>query len=73
MFLPKRFKRSPQVIRDEADAIIERAKTEPPLELEKGDLKAMFLAGLVVFVPFLLALIVPILLLYWFIFNVWGG
>ena len=32
----------------------ERLKSEPPIELEKGDLKAMIIAGFIVFGPFVL-------------------
>jgi len=70
MFLGK-LKR--KMTREEADAIIERAKTEAPLELEKGDLKAMMLAAFIVFVPFLLAFVGAFVLLYLFIFRVWGA
>jgi len=59
--------------RKEADEIIERAKTEAPLELEKGDIPAMILAALMVFVPFTLALGGGLLLLWVFIFFVLGG
>jgi len=65
-------KRTPMT-REEADAIIEKSKSEPPLELEKNDLKAMIMAAFIVFIPFILALTVPLYLLYWFIFNVWGA
>jgi len=70
MFLGK-LKRK-KMTREEADAIMERAKTEAPLELEKGDLKAMFLAALIVFVPFILLLGGAMIFLWWFIFHVWG-
>ena len=70
MFLGK-LKR--KMTREEADAIIERAKTEEPLELEKGDLKAMLLAAIIVFVPFILLFVGAFALLWWFIFRVWGG
>ena len=71
MFLGKHKRR--KMTREEADAIIERAKTEAPLELEKGDLLAMFLAALVVFVPVLLALAGAFAFLWWFIFFIWGN
>ena len=71
MFLPKKYKR-PRMTRAEADAIIERSKTEEPLDLEKGDLKAMILAAFIVFLPFVLGISGAFAFLYWFIFNVWG-
>jgi len=58
--------------REDANNIIEKAKTEEPLELEKGDLKAMFLAAIIVFLPFILIFAGALGLLYWFIFNIWG-
>ena len=57
----------------EADAIIERSKTEPPLELEKGDLKAIFLAAIIVFVPFLLVFFGALVFLFWLFLRVAGG
>jgi len=71
MFLPRRMKR-PKMTREEIDAIMEKTKTEEPLELEKGDKPAMLLAALIVFLPFLLAIIGPLIFVYWFIFNVWA-
>jgi len=71
MFLSKKHKR-PKMTREEADAIIERSKTEEPLELEKGDIKAMILAAFIVFLPFVLAFSGALGLLYWFIFHVWA-
>jgi len=61
-----------KMTREEADAIIEKAKTEAPIELEKGDLPAMFFAALIVFVPFILLLGGAMIFLWWFIFYVWG-
>ena len=54
-----------RLTREKADAIIERAKTEEPLELEKGDKLAMLFAGLLVFVPFALVLAGAMLLVMW--------
>ena len=62
-----------QMRREDADAIIEKAKTEAPLDLEKGDIPAMILAALIVFLPFILAISGVMYLLWWVIFNVWGG
>ena len=71
MLLPKRLKR--KFTRKDANEIIERSKTEAPLELEKGDIPAMVLAAIMVFLPFVLALSGVILLLWLLIFVVWGG
>jgi len=71
MFLGK-LKR-PKMTRAEADAIIEKSKSEAPLELEKGDIKAMILAAIIVFLPFILVFSGVLGLLWWFIFHVWGG
>jgi len=59
--------------REEADAIIERSKSEPPLDLERGDLTAMILAAIIVFLPFILLISGAMGLLWWLIFRVWGG
>jgi len=64
MFLGKLKKR---FTREDADAIIERAKTEAPLELEKGDLPAMLIAAFLVFAPFVLAF-AGVFIIVWFIF-----
>jgi len=71
MFLSKKMKRS-RMTREEANAIIEKSKTEAPLELEENDLKAMIIAAIVVFAPFVLAFAGVFYFLYWFIFNVWA-
>jgi len=71
MFLGK-LKRS-KMTRDEADAIFEKAKTEEPLELEKNDLKAMIIAAIIVFVPFILLFSGVLFFAWWFFFRVWGG
>jgi hypothetical protein len=71
MFLGK-LKR-PRMRREEADAIIERARTEEPLDLEKGDLKAIILAAFIVFVPFVLLIAGSWAFLWWFVFRVLGG
>ena len=55
-----------------ADAIMEKAKTEKPLELERGDLGAMILAAIIVYVPFLLLFGGALGFVWWFIFYVWG-
>ena len=71
MFLGNR--KRPRMTREEADAIIEKAKSEAPLELEKGDKLAMFLAALAVFLPFILVISGVFVLFWWLIFRVWGG
>jgi membrane protein insertase Oxa1/YidC/SpoIIIJ len=71
MLLPRKMKR--KMTSEDADAILERAKTEEPLEIEKNDIKAMILAGIIVFVPFLLAFSGVIVFLYWFITRVWAS
>lgn len=70
MFLGKRKER---FTREDADAILERAKTEAPLDLEKGDIPAMFIAAVRVFLPFVLAICGTLLLVWFFIFYIWGG
>jgi len=70
MLLSRKLRR--KFTRKDADEIIERAKTEEPLELEKGDIPAMILAALMVFLPFVLALGGAMILLWFFIFFVWG-
>jgi len=70
MFLGK-LKR-PKMTREEADTIIEKAKTEEPLELEKGDLKAIILAAIIVFVPFILLFSGVLVFAWWFFVNVLG-
>jgi len=72
MFLSKKQKR-PRMTREEANAIIERAKTEDPLELEKGDKFAIYLAALRIFVPFVAALAGSVFVLWWLVFHVWWG
>ncbi|MCL2603182.1 MAG: hypothetical protein FWD90_01730 [Defluviitaleaceae bacterium] len=71
MFLSKKFKRG--MTREQADAIIEKSRTEEPLELEKGDLPAMIIAAFVVFFPFVLVFCGILGFIYWFIFHVWAG
>ena len=66
-------KRKRRMTSEEQDAILERAKDEAPLELEKGDKLAMFFAALIVFVPFLLAMSGVLFLVWLFIVFVWGG
>ncbi|MCL2363904.1 MAG: hypothetical protein FWC71_04490 [Defluviitaleaceae bacterium] len=58
--LPRNMKK--RMTREEANEIIERSKEEEPLELEKGDLKAIILAAIIVFVPFVLILAGALLL-----------
>jgi len=71
MFLSRKMKRN-QMTREKANAILERTKTEAPLELEKNDLKAMILAAIIVFTPFVLIFAGALYFVWWFIFNVWG-
>jgi len=59
--------------REEADAIINKSKTEAPLELEKGDLPAILMAAFIVFVPFLLAFGAAFGIVWWLMFRVIGG
>jgi len=59
--------------REEANAILERTKTEEPLELEKGDLFAILLAAAKTFVPVILVFCLSMLLLWWLIFHVWAS
>jgi len=56
-----------------ADEIIERSKTEEPLELEKGDIPAMILAALIVFLPFVLAISGVMIVVGLLFIFVWGG
>jgi hypothetical protein len=72
MILSRKYKR-PKMTAEEADAIIEKSRTEEPLQLEKGDIKAMILAAFIVFLPVILAVSGALGLLYWFIFYVWGA
>jgi len=71
MFLRREQKK--RMTRQQANEILERAKTEEPLELEKGDLLAMILAALKVFVPIIVIFSGALILLWWFIFSVWGN
>ena len=71
MLLSRKYKR-PTMTREEADAIIERARTEPPLELKKGEIIAMIMAAMIVFVPFLLLFSGTMGLLYFVIFHIVG-
>lgn len=71
MFLSRKMKR--KFTREEADAIIEKAKTEEPLQLEKNDLKAIMLAAAIVFVPFVLVFVGVMGLMFMFISRIWGG
>ena len=57
----------------EADAIWERTRGEEPLELEKNDLRAIILASLAVFVPFVLAFSGLLFFVWVFIIFIWGG
>lgn len=47
------------------DAILEKTKNEPELDLEKGDLKAIIIAAFLVLTPVLLIFIGAIGLVYW--------
>jgi len=49
----------------DADGIIERTKNEPELELEKGDLKAIIIAAMVVMLPALVVFVSVVLFVYW--------
>ena len=71
MFLGKY--RRKRMTRAEANAVIEKAKYEAPLELEKGDIPAMILAALIVFVPFILVIAGTLGLIWFLIFVVIGG
>ena len=70
MFLPKSKKRG--MTKAQANAIIERSKTEAPLELEKGDMPAIILAAFAVFGPFVLGFGGALFLMYLFITALWG-
>ncbi|MDR2168420.1 MAG: hypothetical protein LBE35_11330 [Clostridiales bacterium] len=70
MLIPRNKKRG--LSREEQNAILERAKTEEPLELEKGDLLAIMLAAVRVFLPFVLAM-AGVLLLVYFLIVAWAG
>jgi len=56
-------KRKFEKLVDEKEAMNNFAKVRP--ELEKGDLKAMVIAALVVFLPFILVIIGGMLLIAW--------
>jgi hypothetical protein len=71
MFLFKNRKR-PRMTVEEADAIIAKSRDEAPLELEKNDIKAIIIAGLIVFVPFVLIFGGALYFVYWFIVNIWA-
>ncbi|MCL2752917.1 MAG: hypothetical protein FWE44_02065 [Defluviitaleaceae bacterium] len=71
MFLRKDQKK--RMTRQEANEILERAKKEEPLELEKGDMTAIILAALKVFVPFILLFAGAMLLIWWLIMFVWAS
>lgn len=44
---------------------LERAQNEAPLELERGDLKAIIIAALLAFIPIIVGLGGMMFLLYW--------
>ena len=71
MLMSKMMKKN-RMTRERADEIIEKSKSEPPLELEKGDLPAILLAAFITFTPFILVLGGAMWFVYWFIFNVWA-
>ena len=66
------YKKRKRMTREESKAILERAKSEEPLELEKGDLPAIILAALMVFLPFILIFSGAVLLVMWLFFNLGG-
>ncbi|MCL2187693.1 MAG: hypothetical protein FWC16_01485 [Defluviitaleaceae bacterium] len=70
LFLPRHMKRG--MTREQANEIIEKSKGEPPLDLEKGDIKAMIMAAIIVFAPVVLIFGGSLWFVYWFIFNVWA-
>jgi len=72
MFLSRVMKRN-KMTRAQADAILERAKTEEPLELEKGDFTAMLIAAFIVFMPILLGIAAVLGFVYFFIFHIWAA
>lgn len=49
----------------EADEILERTKTEDGLDLEKGDVLAIFIAAFITLMPILLVLFASVGLIYW--------
>jgi len=71
MFLRKDQKK--RMTRQEADAILERARHEEPLELEKGDMTAIILAAFKVFIPIILLFAGGMALLMWLILGVWAN
>jgi len=44
---------------------MQRVKQEKPLDLEKGDLPAIFLAAAITFLPMIALLVGIVLLVYW--------
>lgn len=67
-FSGKRWKESKeQTTRARIREIEERARHEESLELEKGDIPAMIIAALMVFIPFLIFFCGALLLLWWFV------
>ena len=71
--LLSRMMRRRKMSRAQADAILERAKTEEPLELEKGDFTAMLIAAFIVFMPVLLGIAAVLGFLYFFVFHIWAA
>ncbi|MCL2168851.1 MAG: hypothetical protein FWB74_02360 [Defluviitaleaceae bacterium] len=70
MFVPK--KRKKGLSREDQNAILERARTEEPLELEKGDMLAIILAAFKVFLPFVLGIAGFLILIAW-LFMLWAS
>jgi len=52
-----------------AEEIEKRVKNEKPLDLEKGDLKAIIIAAFITMLPILLGLIAVVLIIYWLLIG----
>jgi len=48
-----------------ADKVLAKTKEEPALELEKGDLKAIIIAAMLVLFPILLVFVGALLFIFW--------
>ena len=59
------FLRRDQKRKIDVKAIEQRVKSEDSLDLEKGDLPAIFIAAFAVFMPFVLGLSGVLVLMYW--------
>jgi len=55
--------------RAKSEKIIEKTKTEAPLELEKGDLKAIIIAAFITLFPIVLVFAGILGLAYWLLFG----